>query len=92
LAARAPGLDIFSQLFVLRDSAGWQITELGRAFLVSVEAPVSDRPLNPLPFRPAKFDMLALIDRAAITRAVRFASPQTVAARAADLPSRSFYI
>ena len=35
LAARAPGLDIFSQLLVLRDSAGSQITEAGRAFLVS---------------------------------------------------------
>ena len=33
LAARAPGLDIFSQSFVLRDDAGWQITEAGCAFL-----------------------------------------------------------
>jgi len=40
LAARAPGLDIFSQSFVLRDDAGWQITDAGRAFLVSVETPI----------------------------------------------------
>jgi len=40
LAARAPGLDIFSQAFVLRDEAGWHITEAGRAFLVSIETPV----------------------------------------------------
>ncbi len=40
LAARAPGLDIFSQAFVLRDDAGWQITEAGRAFLASVETPI----------------------------------------------------
>ena len=40
LAARAPGLDIFSQSFVLRDDAGWQITDSGRAFLASVESPV----------------------------------------------------
>ena len=33
LAARAPGLDIFSQRLVLRDSSGWQITPEGRAFL-----------------------------------------------------------
>jgi hypothetical protein len=33
LAARAPGLDIFGQRLVLRDSAGWQITPEGRAFL-----------------------------------------------------------
>src|SRR3954447_15658809 len=39
LAARAPSLDIFSQSFVLRDDAGWQITDAGRAFLVSVESP-----------------------------------------------------
>jgi hypothetical protein len=40
LAARAPGLDIFSQSFVLRDDAGWQITDDGRAFLASVEVPI----------------------------------------------------
>jgi hypothetical protein len=39
LAARAPGLEIFSQSFVLRDDAGWQITDAGRSFLSSVEAP-----------------------------------------------------
>ena len=33
LAARAPGLDIFSQRLVLRDSSGWQITPEGWAFL-----------------------------------------------------------
>ena len=33
LAARAPGLDIFGQRLVLRDSSGWQITPEGRAFL-----------------------------------------------------------
>jgi hypothetical protein len=40
LAARAPGLDIFSQSFVLRDDAGWQITDAGQAFLASVETPI----------------------------------------------------
>src|SRR3954463_13647739 len=48
LAARAPGLDIFSQLFVLRDSAGWQITEAGRAFLVAIEAPFSEQTSEPV--------------------------------------------
>src|ERR1700692_4349476 len=37
LAARAPELDIFTQSFVLRHSDGWQITDAGRAFLISVE-------------------------------------------------------
>ena len=40
LAARAPGLEIFSQSFVVRDDAGWQITDSGRAFLASVEIPI----------------------------------------------------
>jgi hypothetical protein len=40
LAARAPDLDIFSQSFVVRDNAGWQITDAGRAFLTSIETPV----------------------------------------------------
>ena len=39
LAARVPGLDIFTQAFVLRDKSGWQITEAGRALLASIEAP-----------------------------------------------------
>ena len=40
LAARAPGLDIFTQAFVLRDEAGWQITHAGTAFLAALEAPI----------------------------------------------------
>ncbi len=40
LAARAPGLDIFSQALVLRDEAGWQITHAGTAFLAALEAPI----------------------------------------------------
>jgi hypothetical protein len=41
IAARAPGLDIFSEAFVVRDIAGWQITAAGRALLMSIEAPAS---------------------------------------------------
>ena len=33
LAARAPGLDIFSSGYVLREPSGWQITDEGREFL-----------------------------------------------------------
>lgn len=40
LAMRAPGLDIFSQSFVLRDEAGWHITDAGRTFLASLETPI----------------------------------------------------
>jgi hypothetical protein len=39
LAARAPGLSIFSSRYVIRDASGWQITDTGRAFLASIEAP-----------------------------------------------------
>jgi len=49
LAARAPGLDIFSQSLVLRDDAGWQITDAGRAFLVSVETPIQSTADNKQP-------------------------------------------
>jgi len=48
LVARAPGLDIFSQALVFRDSAGWQITEAGRAFLVAIEAPLSEQASPPV--------------------------------------------
>lgn len=37
LAARAPGLDIFGQKFVRRDSDGWEITEGGREILEMIE-------------------------------------------------------
>jgi hypothetical protein len=40
LAARAPKLDIFADSFVLRDHNGWHITEGGRQFLTSLEAPL----------------------------------------------------
>jgi hypothetical protein len=40
LAARAPKLDIFGDSFVLRYDHGWQITESGRQFLASLEAPI----------------------------------------------------
>ena len=40
LAARAPDLDIFSQSFVLRDNAGWHITDAGRAFLDFLQTPI----------------------------------------------------
>jgi hypothetical protein len=40
LAARASKLDIFADSFVLRDDDGWHITEGGRQFLASLEAPL----------------------------------------------------
>jgi hypothetical protein len=40
LAARAPDLDIFSQSFVRRDNAGWQITDAGRVFLDFLQTPI----------------------------------------------------
>jgi hypothetical protein len=39
LAASAPQLDIFGSAFVLRDESGWRITDIGRQFLDSLEAP-----------------------------------------------------
>ena len=41
LAVRAPKLEIFANSFVLRDDRGWCITDSGRQFLVSLEAPVT---------------------------------------------------
>jgi hypothetical protein len=40
LAARAPNLEIFADAFVLRDDRGWSITDSGRQFLASLEAPI----------------------------------------------------
>jgi len=49
MAARAPDLEIFSQSFALRDDAGWQITDAGRAFLTSVETPIQPAADNEQP-------------------------------------------
>ena len=42
LAARVPGLDIFSDGLVERQSGGWRLTANGRAVLESMEARRSD--------------------------------------------------
>jgi len=54
LAARAPKLDIFVDAFVLRDDNGWHITEGGRHFLASLEAPL---PIVAPPVRTPEADM-----------------------------------
>jgi hypothetical protein len=54
LAARAPKLDIFTDSFVLRDDNGWHITEGGRQFLASLEAPL---PIAAEPIRAPEADM-----------------------------------
>ena len=41
LAALAPGLNIFQSRFVFVERANWQITDAGRAFLISLETPTS---------------------------------------------------
>ena len=47
LSARAPGLDIFSSGYVIRDASGWQITDAGQAFLTSIEAPSAEPERQP---------------------------------------------
>jgi hypothetical protein len=47
IAARTPGLDIFSQGMVLRSSGGWQITDAGRAFLAECEMPIPSHSQEP---------------------------------------------
>jgi len=54
LAARVPKLDIFADSFVLRDDRGWQITESGRRFLTSLEAPL---PIAAEPVQAPEADM-----------------------------------
>jgi len=49
MLARAPGLDIFSQALVIRDEQGWQITEVGRAVLNTIEKPATASPSEGAP-------------------------------------------
>ena len=48
LAARAPGLDIFSSGYVVREPSGWQITTKGRDFLISIETPLAEPAHTPV--------------------------------------------
>lgn len=60
LAARAPGLDIFTSEYVVREVSGWQITDAGRGFLKSIEAPASEpviEPVAPPPVVPGPPDL-----------------------------------
>jgi hypothetical protein len=54
LAARAPGLDIFSQGLVVRESGGWKITDKGRALLEFMEArPTAGQSVEVAPADPS---------------------------------------
>ena len=52
LAARVPKLDIFSSGYVLREPSGWQITQQGRDFLASIEAPSAEPAVSPVASPP----------------------------------------
>src|SRR5471032_972995 len=54
LAARAPKMDIFADSLVLRDDNGWHITEGGRQFLATLEAPL---PIAAEPVQAPEADM-----------------------------------
>jgi hypothetical protein len=70
LAARAPGLDIFSEGFVIRDSGGWQLTPAGRKALHRIEHPAPPKPAPPklelvrqIPASPSRVARLQVIGR-----------------------------
>jgi hypothetical protein len=56
LADRAPSLDIFTQGFVIRDTAGWQLTDAGQMMLRRLEDPVQGiaSPILTIAAAPAK--------------------------------------
>lgn len=39
MVSNAPGLDIFSERYVIRDAEGWQITDVGRKMLRLMDRP-----------------------------------------------------
>jgi hypothetical protein len=79
LAARAPGLDIFSQRLVLRDSSGWQITPEGRAFLDRLEmgdASASVPVAEPSPPQQPPLLQVGVARRQRLTRRGRLTGPR----------------
>ena len=70
LSVCAPDLDIFGSRYVLRDDAGWQLTEAGHAFLACIEVPVPathdqaiafEVILTPAPVRSSSVPVLRLV-------------------------------
>src|SRR3954467_6624050 len=83
LAARVPGLDIFSQGLVVRESGGWKITSEGRAVLELMEARrVNDEPLTTPPAENAALQVPPL--RLSAERGKRRSSAVNAAARLAS--------
>jgi hypothetical protein len=79
LAARAPGLDIFGQRLVLRDSSGWQITPEGRAFLDRLEmgdASASVSVAEPSPPQQPPLLLVGVARRQRLTRRGRLTGPR----------------
>jgi hypothetical protein len=88
LAAWVPDLDIFSQGFVLRNEAGWQITDEGRSFLIALETSdrLTRRPnpepvalesnLTPAPLPPPQLLLIGVKRRRPKARRGRFADPR----------------
>ena len=56
LASNAPGLDIFTEGFVIRDANGWQITDAGRKALQRMDTappmPAIEKPLTTVSGKP----------------------------------------
>jgi hypothetical protein len=66
LADRAPGLDIFTEGFVVRDDAGWQLTDAGRKILRRLEPPLRtndpvDLETNAAPIEPVRLRLSGVI-------------------------------
>jgi hypothetical protein len=48
MAARAPGLDIFSQALAVPEPSGWQVSAAGLKFLAEIERPAPVPSAEPL--------------------------------------------
>jgi hypothetical protein len=75
MLARAPDLDIFGQNLVVRDDAGWQITDAGRTLLASIEKPAAAQAVEPALPVPVAAVVPPLIGTKRRTRRRRRAPP-----------------
>ncbi len=61
LASNAPGLDIFTEGYVIRDAAGWHITDVGRKALQLMERASVASPAEAAPPPIALKPVIALV-------------------------------
>lgn len=93
MAANAPGLDVFTERYVIRDADGWQITDAGRKALRLMDKPApADAPVEAATAAPLVSikPEIAIVARGKPTNAQRPSAKVIDITERRRLPRRAF--